>query len=224
MRLIVVLPELCQNKKRLTSKLRFLSCWIPWEFSYKIQRTHFRFCCHLLVHNPKLNRKLLFPLTFSPFFAFQLAYRKNYEDTKKNVHIPTDMMNHVLAKKCQYILSDLEYRTYFHQWNCSPEENDVLHARKAQEILSDVWLSFIYSHKIAWPGRDPSRLSSPSPGPAQDTPKIPPGAWGHCPNPSKLIWTYWIHLFNIIAAFPIIFPKYLLKYLNMKLMTITLDA
>lgn len=53
-------------------------------------------------------------------------------------------MNHVLAKKCQYILSDLEYRTYFHQWSCLPEENDVIHARKAQEILSDVCLSFIY--------------------------------------------------------------------------------
>lgn len=53
------------------------------------------------------------------------------------------MMNHVLAKKCQYILSDLEYRTYFHQWSCSPEENDVIHARKAQEILSDVSLAFI---------------------------------------------------------------------------------
>ncbi|XP_039926424.1 nebulin isoform X16 [Hirundo rustica] len=75
-----------------------------------------------------------------------LAYRKNYEDTKKNVHIPTDMMNHVLAKKCQYILSDLEYRTYFHQWSCSPEENDVIHARKAQEILSDN----VYKDDLNW--------------------------------------------------------------------------
>nr|XP_009664794.1 PREDICTED: nebulin [Struthio camelus australis] len=75
-----------------------------------------------------------------------LAYRKNYEDTKANVHIPSDMMNHVLAKKCQYILSDLEYRTYFHQWNCSPEENDVIHARKAQEILSDV----VYKDDLNW--------------------------------------------------------------------------
>ncbi|XP_040980584.1 LOW QUALITY PROTEIN: nebulin [Aquila chrysaetos chrysaetos] len=75
-----------------------------------------------------------------------LAYRKNYEDTKANVHIPSDMMNHVLAKKCQYILSDLEYRTYFHQWNCSPEENDVVQARKAQEILSDV----VYKDDLNW--------------------------------------------------------------------------
>ncbi|KAM6307451.1 nebulin [Aegotheles albertisi] len=75
-----------------------------------------------------------------------LAYRKNYEDTKANVHIPSDMMNHVLAKKCQYILSDLEYRTYFHQWSCLPEENDVIQARKAQEILSDV----VYKDDLNW--------------------------------------------------------------------------
>uniref|UniRef100_A0A670Z417 Nebulin n=1 Tax=Pseudonaja textilis TaxID=8673 RepID=A0A670Z417_PSETE len=82
--------------------------------------------------------------------AFQkmrsLAYRKSYEDTKAHIHIPSDMINHVLAKKCQYILSDLEYRTYLHQWNCSPEENDVVLARKAQEILSDV----IYKDDLTW--------------------------------------------------------------------------
>ncbi|KAM6465183.1 nebulin isoform 38-T39 [Liasis olivaceus] len=75
-----------------------------------------------------------------------LAYRKNYEDTKAHIHIPSDMMHHVLAKKCQYILSDLEYRTYLHQWNCSPEENDVVVAKKAQEILSDV----IYKDDLTW--------------------------------------------------------------------------
>ncbi|KYO18010.1 nebulin-related-anchoring protein isoform A [Alligator mississippiensis] len=75
-----------------------------------------------------------------------LAYRKNYEDTKANVHIPSDMLNHVLAKKCQYILSDLEYRTYLHEWNCSPEEHDVVLAKRAQEILSDV----IYKDDLTW--------------------------------------------------------------------------
>ncbi|XP_058048841.1 nebulin isoform X7 [Ahaetulla prasina] len=75
-----------------------------------------------------------------------LAYRKNYEDNKAHIHIPSDMINHVLAKKCQYILSDLEYRTYLHQWNCSPEENDVVMARKAQEILSDV----LYKDDLNW--------------------------------------------------------------------------
>uniref|UniRef100_A0A670IF93 Nebulin n=1 Tax=Podarcis muralis TaxID=64176 RepID=A0A670IF93_PODMU len=75
-----------------------------------------------------------------------LAYRKNYEDTKAHIHIPSDMINHVLAKKCQYILSDLEYRTYLHQWNCSPEEHDVIMAKRAQEILSDV----VYKDDLTW--------------------------------------------------------------------------
>ncbi|XP_053114280.1 nebulin isoform X5 [Hemicordylus capensis] len=75
-----------------------------------------------------------------------LAYRKNYEDNKAHIHIPSDMINHVLAKKCQYILSDLEYRTYLHQWNCSPEEHDVVMAKRAQEILSDV----VYKDDLTW--------------------------------------------------------------------------
>ncbi|XP_045431770.1 nebulin isoform X31 [Pipistrellus kuhlii] len=75
-----------------------------------------------------------------------LNYRKHYEDTKANVHIPNDMMNHVLAKKCQYILSDLEYRHYFHQWTSLPEEPSVVLARNAQEILSDN----VYKDDLNW--------------------------------------------------------------------------
>ncbi|XP_033087420.1 nebulin isoform X34 [Trachypithecus francoisi] len=75
-----------------------------------------------------------------------LNYRKNYEDTKANVHIPNDMMNHVLAKKCQYILSDLEYRHYFHQWTSLPEEPNVIRVRNAQEILSDN----VYKDDLNW--------------------------------------------------------------------------
>ncbi|XP_066202145.1 nebulin isoform X1 [Saccopteryx leptura] len=75
-----------------------------------------------------------------------LNYRKNYEDTKANIHIPNDMMNHVLAKQCQYILSDLEYRHYFHQWTSLPEEPSVIRARNAQEILSDN----VYKDDLNW--------------------------------------------------------------------------
>ncbi|XP_004703989.1 nebulin [Echinops telfairi] len=75
-----------------------------------------------------------------------LNYRRDYEDTKANVHIPNDMMNHVLAKKCQYILSDLEYRHYFHQWTSLPEEPNVIRARNAQEILSDN----VYKEDLNW--------------------------------------------------------------------------
>ncbi|XP_075841357.1 nebulin isoform X20 [Microtus pennsylvanicus] len=75
-----------------------------------------------------------------------LNYRRDYEDTKANVHIPNDMMNHVLAKRCQYILSDLEYRHYFHQWTSLPEEPNVVRARNAQEILSDN----VYKDDLNW--------------------------------------------------------------------------
>uniref|UniRef100_A0A452T420 Nebulin n=1 Tax=Ursus maritimus TaxID=29073 RepID=A0A452T420_URSMA len=75
-----------------------------------------------------------------------LNYRKNYEDTKANVHIPIDMMNHVLAKHCQYILSDLEYQHFFHQWTSLPEEPNVIRARNAQEILSDN----VYKGDLNW--------------------------------------------------------------------------
>uniref|UniRef100_A0A8C9EDX1 Nebulin n=1 Tax=Phocoena sinus TaxID=42100 RepID=A0A8C9EDX1_PHOSS len=66
-----------------------------------------------------------------------LNYRRHYEDTKADSHIPNDMMNHVLAKRCQHILSDLEYRHYFHQWTSLPEEPSVIRAQNAQEMLSD---------------------------------------------------------------------------------------
>uniref|UniRef100_A0A8C5KHP9 Nebulin n=1 Tax=Jaculus jaculus TaxID=51337 RepID=A0A8C5KHP9_JACJA len=75
-----------------------------------------------------------------------LNYRRHYEDTKANVHIPNDMMNHVLAKRCQYILSDLEYRHYFHQWTSLPEEPKIICARNAQEILSDN----VYKDDLNW--------------------------------------------------------------------------
>ncbi|XP_007894492.2 nebulin isoform X6 [Callorhinchus milii] len=75
-----------------------------------------------------------------------LDYKKSYEKSKFKVHIPNDMVSHVLAKKCQQILSDLEYRTYLHQWTCPLDEQDVIHARKAQEILSDV----LYKDDLTW--------------------------------------------------------------------------
>ncbi|XP_049568397.1 nebulin isoform X12 [Orcinus orca] len=75
-----------------------------------------------------------------------LNYRRHYEDTKANIHIPNDMMNHVLAKRCQHILSDLEYRHYFHQWTSLPEEPNVIRAQNAQEMLSDN----VYKSDLNW--------------------------------------------------------------------------
>ncbi|KAJ8283053.1 hypothetical protein COCON_G00055720 [Conger conger] len=74
------------------------------------------------------------------------TYRKAYEDTKTKLHIPYDMINHVVAKRCQDILSDIQYRTYLHQWTCHPDQNDAIRARKANEILSDVF----YKEDLNW--------------------------------------------------------------------------
>ncbi|XP_048834949.1 nebulin isoform X37 [Brienomyrus brachyistius] len=73
-------------------------------------------------------------------------YRKGYEQTKTKLHIPFDMLSHIVAKRCQGILSDIQYRNYLHQWICLPEQNDVIQARKANEILSDVF----YKEDLNW--------------------------------------------------------------------------
>ncbi|XP_063070235.1 nebulin isoform X5 [Engraulis encrasicolus] len=73
-------------------------------------------------------------------------YHKDYNDTKTKLHIPVDMISHVVAKKCQDILSDVKYRSYLHQWTCHPDQDDVIRARHANEILSDV----IYKEDLTW--------------------------------------------------------------------------
>ncbi|KAI7808891.1 nebulin-like [Triplophysa rosa] len=73
-------------------------------------------------------------------------YHKAYNETKTKLHIPADMISHVVAKKCQDILSDVQYRTYLHQWTCHPEQDDAIRARRANEILSDVF----YKEDLNW--------------------------------------------------------------------------
>ncbi|XP_068101898.1 nebulin isoform X4 [Hyperolius riggenbachi] len=75
-----------------------------------------------------------------------LPYKKNYEDNKTKINIPSDMINNVVAKRCQQILSDIEYRRYLHEWTCLPDRQGVIHARKAHEILSDV----LYKDDLTW--------------------------------------------------------------------------
>ncbi|XP_030641691.1 nebulin [Chanos chanos] len=73
-------------------------------------------------------------------------YHKNYEEIKTKLHIPADMISHVVAKRCQDILSDVQYRTHLHQWTCHPDQDDAIRARKANEILSDVF----YKDDLNW--------------------------------------------------------------------------
>ncbi|XP_053326911.1 nebulin isoform X4 [Spea bombifrons] len=75
-----------------------------------------------------------------------LDYKRSYETNKMKINIPGDMLNNILAKKCQQILSDIEYRHYLHEWTCLPDERNVIHARKANELLSDVF----YKDDMNW--------------------------------------------------------------------------
>ncbi|KAM4859048.1 nebulin [Thomomys bottae] len=118
----------------------FVNSELKYKETYEKQKGHY-LAGKVIGEFPGVVHCLDFQQTRSP-----LNYRRDYEDTKANVHIPNDMMNHVLAKRCQYILSDLEYRHYFHQWTSLPEEPNVIRARNAQEILSDN----VYKDDLNW--------------------------------------------------------------------------
>ena len=70
--------------------------------------------------------------------SLQRLYHKDYHQSKLKTHIPPDIIANKVAKKCQDMLSDVIYRTYLHQWTCHPDQEDVIRARKTNEILSDV--------------------------------------------------------------------------------------
>ncbi|XP_070980063.1 nebulin-like isoform X6 [Oncorhynchus clarkii lewisi] len=66
-------------------------------------------------------------------------YQKEYNTNKTKNHIPADIIPNMVAKRCQDMLSDVLYRTLLHNWTCHPDQQDILRARRNNEILSDVY-------------------------------------------------------------------------------------
>lgn len=79
-------------------------------------------------------------------------YRRHWAKWKSKFQSPPDMLSITHSKHCQALVSDIDYRNYLHQWMCMPDQQDVIQARKAYDLQSDVsGLRFSLSSCIIFP-------------------------------------------------------------------------
>ncbi|OXB82351.1 UNVERIFIED_CONTAM: hypothetical protein H355_009276 [Colinus virginianus] len=67
----------------------------------------------------------------------EVAYKKDFEESKTHFHLPMDMVNLRHAKKAQALASDLDYRKRLHEYTVVPEDMKTEWAKKAYGLQSD---------------------------------------------------------------------------------------
>ncbi|XP_075279901.1 nebulin-related-anchoring protein isoform X6 [Opisthocomus hoazin] len=76
----------------------------------------------------------------------EIAYKKDFEESKTHFHLPMDMINLRHAKKAQALASDLDYRKRLHEYTVVPEDLKTKWAKKAYGLQSDLW----YRADLMW--------------------------------------------------------------------------
>ncbi|XP_004412847.1 PREDICTED: nebulin-related-anchoring protein isoform X1 [Odobenus rosmarus divergens] len=67
----------------------------------------------------------------------ELEYKKGFEDTRSQCHIPLDMIHLMHARKAQHLATDIGYKTASHQFTALPTDMKVEWAKKAYGLQSD---------------------------------------------------------------------------------------
>ncbi|XP_063819401.1 nebulin-related-anchoring protein [Pseudophryne corroboree] len=67
----------------------------------------------------------------------EVTYKKDFEESKTQFHLPMDMVNITHAKKAQALASDLDYRKKLHEYTILPEDMKVTWAKKAYDLQSE---------------------------------------------------------------------------------------
>ncbi|XP_057386403.1 nebulin-related-anchoring protein isoform X6 [Balaenoptera acutorostrata] len=66
-----------------------------------------------------------------------LEYKKGFEDTKSQCHVPLDMIHLVHARQAQHLATDVGYRMASHHFTALPTDMKVEWAKKAYGLQSD---------------------------------------------------------------------------------------
>ncbi|KAM3912515.1 LOW QUALITY PROTEIN: nebulin-related-anchoring protein [Leptodactylus fuscus] len=67
----------------------------------------------------------------------EINYKKGFEESKSQYHLPMDMVNITHAKQAQALASDYDYRTKLHEYTLLPEDMKVTWAKKAYDLQNE---------------------------------------------------------------------------------------